>query len=216
MFKPNIQSRDLGLQVLGYNEEERWVDYEITNETEDSYNTVFRVDGWDFTRYNKNSVVLYNHDDRTPDPDLILGNSEIRTEGKSVVGRVFFEPAELNTLADKVFRKSIRGTLKGASIRANIKDGHWGDKNRGEKPDVLYFTNQELLEFSIVPIPSNPDALRRNLQTLEEIKKDLVCHPERSEGSVETGEGEQRTAQPEENNTLSRFEAQLMINENLK
>lgn len=211
MFKQSIQSRDLGLEVLGYNEEERWVDYVITNEAEDSYQTVFRADGWDYTRYDKNPVVLYMHDDKTPDPDLVLGSSKVRTEGKDVIGRVFYEPAELNSLAEKVFRKSIRGTLRGASIRANIRDGHWGDEKRGEKPDVLYFTDQELLEFSIVPIPSNPDALRRNMQSLEEIKKEL---PTTATSTTEETNRSADHTEEEKAETLSRFEAQILINEN--
>lgn len=212
MFKEQIQTRDLGLKVLGFNEEERWVDYTITDESEDSYRTVFRADGWDYTRYNNNPVVLYLHDDTTPDPDLVMGVSELRTEGKEVIGRVFYEPADLNVIADKVFRKSIRGTLKGASIRANVRNGHWGDEKRGENPEVLYFTDQELLEFSIVPIPSNPNALRRNAQGLDEIKKEL-----KPQGSLSVAEGdEQRTTdnQQPERETLSRFEAQVLINEN--
>jgi hypothetical protein len=54
--------------------------------------------------------------------------------------------------------------LKKKVQKRNIKNGiHWCStlkavttvmKKRGEDPDVIYFDNQELLEWSIVPIGS--------------------------------------------------------------
>jgi hypothetical protein len=41
-------------------------------------------------------------------------------------------------------------------------EGHWGKRADDEDPDVLYFTKQRLMEWSVVSIPSNPDAMKRS------------------------------------------------------
>ena len=61
-----------------------------------------------------------------------------------------------------------------ASIGANPVRGHWGDEKLGEDKDLIYFDEQILLEWSIVPIGSNPDALKREAQTIEEIRAEMI------------------------------------------
>lgn len=216
MFKNVPQIREAEYRAGSVDEKKRTAEFVISSEAPDTYGTVFLASGWDLERYKRNPVVTYQHKDHDANPDLVIGTSEVFLEEKRLIGRITFESGEDNPLAEKVFRKVKNGILRGASIWATPHEGRWGEKAAGEDPDMIYFTRHELMNWSIVTVQSNPDAVARNAQSLEEIKKDLVCHPERSEGSVEAVEGEQRTAQSEENNTLSRFEAQLMINENLK
>jgi hypothetical protein len=45
-------------------------------------------------------------------------------------------------------------------------------KKRGEDPDVIYFDNQELLEWSIVPIGSTWSNETR--KTIEEIRNSII------------------------------------------
>lgn len=151
--------------------ENRQVEFVISTEAVDSYGTVFKLDGWSFERYNPNPVVVYAHDTHSPDPDVIVGTSVVRIEGDAVIGTVTFEPADINPLAEKVFRKTQLGTLRMASVGAEVHEARWGIFEDGENPDVLYFTKQDLLEWSIVPIGSNPDALKRNKESLEDIKQ---------------------------------------------
>jgi hypothetical protein len=67
-----------------------------------------------------------------------------------------------NPKADTIKRKLDNGTLRGASIGALVHEGAYGDEKRNEDPSLLYFSRQELLEWSIVGINSNPDAVKRN------------------------------------------------------
>ena len=46
------------------------------------------------------------------------------------------------------------------------REWHWGDTKKGEERDVLYLDKNELLEVSIVAVPSNPDALKRSYEDL--------------------------------------------------
>ena len=181
--------------------ENREAEFVISSEAVDTYDTVFTADGADFKRYEKNPIVAYGHRTWSDDPDMILGLSEVFQEGKLTIGRVRFEDAETNPTAEKIWRKVQAGTLKMASIGANILEWRMGDESKGEDKSVIYFTRWELLEWSIVPIGSNPDALKREAQTAEEIRNALG--KDNTELLVQT---EKRTVR----------EAQLIINENLK
>lgn len=196
----NIQTRGALLRANGIDEENRTAQFVISSEAVDSYGTVFISSGADFTRYNQNPVVFYQHGSHSSDPDMLIGTSRIFQEGNDTLAEVTFESAEDNALAEKVFRKVRNGSLKGASIGANVIDGRWGKKDAGEDPEVIYFERWELLEWSIVTIPSNPDAVKRNSQSIEDLKKEITPEP---------------VKEPEqENRNLSPFDAQLIINQN--
>lgn len=174
--------------------EKRQAEFVISTEAVDTYDTVFKIDGWDLERYNRSPIVFYNHKSWSDDPDMIIGTSEVRVEGKELIALVTFEND--NPIADKVWRKVQAGTLNMASIGANPIEWRWGDFDKGENPDVIYFIRQELLEWSIVPVGSNPDALKRSVESLEEIRTSLKKSEENEEKKV----------------SRSVFERQLKIN----
>lgn len=202
MEASNIITRELQLRNLTPEQiEKRQAEFVISTEAVDTYGTVFRMDGWDLSRYNNNPIVLYGHRSWDGNPDSIIGTGEVFKENNQLIGRVHFESSEDNPLADKVFRKVQNGTLRMASIGANPTEGHFGKKESGENPDVLYFDRQELLEFSIVPIGSNPDALKRSAQAVESFKDNLTR-------SIDVVEPKQEQSQK----LLNIREAQLVIN----
>lgn len=177
--------------------EKRFAEFVISSEAVDSYGTVFRLSGWDLKRYNQNPLVGYNHQIFSTDPDNIIGRSEVFIEDDKLVGRVFFEDAETNPKAEKIMRKVFNGTLNMASVGAMINEAHWGKRSDNEDPEILYFTNQELYEWSVVTVGANPDAIKRSMETIETIKKDITPEPP-------APETEKRSV----------FEAQLSINKN--
>lgn len=179
--------------------ENREAEFVISSESVDTYDTVFVADGLELERYNQNPIVAYGHRTWSDDPDMILGTSTIRQEGKLTIGKVRFEDAETNPTAEKVFKKIQAGTLRMASVGAIIKEYRYGDAEKGENPGVLYFTRWELFEWSIVPVGSNKDALVRNAQTLEEMRTALI--PVKEEEVVSVG--------------MSVREAKLQMNKNL-
>lgn len=151
--------------------EKRQAEFVISTEAVDTYDTVFKIDGWDLERYNRSPIVFYNHKSWSDDPDMIIGTSQVRVEGNQLIALLTLE--EGNPVADTVWRKIQNGTLRMASIGANPIEWRWGDFDKGENPDVIYFIRQELLEWSIVPVGSNPDALKRSVESLEEIRTSL-------------------------------------------
>ena len=107
---------------------------------------------------------------KSDNPDMVIGTSEVFVDGEQLVGRVRFEDAETNPVADKIWKKVQAGTLRMASIGANPVRGHWGDEKLGEDKDVIYFDESILLEWSIVPLGSNPDALKREVEIIETLR----------------------------------------------
>lgn len=153
--------------------------------TRDAAGTVLNVNGWDLTRFNKNGIIGYQHKvygswDGTENPDNIIGKGHayIETDDKGVkklMVDVEFEPEGMNELADKVYKKLEFGTLKAVSVGfAPVGKGSWGkgEEAIGGKRETYYYAGQELLEVSVVNIPSNPNALKRGIdETVKELEQ---------------------------------------------
>lgn len=186
------------------NKENREVEFVISTEAPDTYGTVFKISGWDLKRYENNPIVFYAHKTYSDNPDMVIGTSTVRIEDNQLIAVARFEAADINPVAEKVFQKILAGTLRMASVGANPMKGHWGDEKLGENRDLIYFDEQELLEWSIVPIGSNPEALKRETQTIEEIRG-LITKEIPVIEQTRTGN----------NKEFQSFEAQLIINSNL-
>lgn len=159
-------------------EETREVEFVISTPARDRHHTVLNPRRWVLEPYNRNPVVGYQHNlygdlCNPPNPDDVIGSGRAWLEGDRLIGAVRFEPAELNPLAEKIFRKVLAGTLRSTSVGfIPLKDpetgeyGRWGEgeEAQGRANETFYLYGQELVEFSIVNIPSNPDALRRGVR----------------------------------------------------
>lgn len=190
--------------VRNHTAENRTAEFVISTEAIDTYRTVFKIDGWDLSRYNANPVVLYQHRSSSNDPDDVIGTSEVFIEDGQLIGRVTFEDAETNPKAEKVFRKVQNGTLKMASINALSSEYRMGNEAKGEDPKILYFTRQELMEWSIVTVGSNPDAHKRNAEVSDEIRNQLAVNQIEVNDNIQINQQPKRTV----------HEAQVLINKN--
>ena len=161
-------------ELRSVEEKDRTAVFVISTATRDRHRTVLNPENWKLDNYRKNPIVAYDHDVfggffTGANPDSIIGKSEVWAEGRDLMGRVVFEPADMNPLADKIFKKIQFGTLRSASVSFfpvkdnEGKEGKWGEKEeaKGEKNETFYYNGQELLEWSIVNIPSNPDAVKK-------------------------------------------------------
>ena len=116
--------------------------------------------GWLLDNYRKNPVVLWAHDSRTP-PVGKASNVEIKGN-KKLVADAEFVPADIYPFADMVFRMYQEKFLNATSvgfIPLDVEEAE--DLNRGGGGFFmpLDINKQELLEFSAVPVPANPEAL---------------------------------------------------------
>ena len=114
-----------------------------------------RIDprGWELTHYLKNPVVLWAHDSRIP----AIGYSErTAVDSDLLQGNVVFNRKEIDEfgwgIGQRVAARVIRAGSVGFLI-LKVEIVGEGEESR------LFFRNQELLEFSICNVPSNPFAL---------------------------------------------------------
>ena len=111
--------------------------------------------GMDFGAYRKNPVVMYAHDltGRTQSAGLPIGRTRrlVRTAEGHIRAEFEFLPGD--AFADRVSNAWRRGFLRAASMGWRVVES----KPAGASVIV---TKSELLEWSIVAVPADPDALR--------------------------------------------------------
>jgi len=155
-----------------------------STDTPDRHRTVLNQDNWDLKNFNANPIIGYQHNVygggfcEAPNPDDVIGRGFAYTTGDRAKGEkkklmvdVVFD--EENPLAVKIKSKIERGFLRTVSVGfMEVGDGHDGNEDDGEDPNLYYFHGQELLELSVVNIPSNPDAKKKALrsQTYDALK----------------------------------------------
>lgn len=169
-------------EVAANVEESRTIPFVNSTRHRDRHGTVLDQDNWNLDNYRKNPIVGYQHNLHggmcsEPNPDFIVGKDINPQITKSIsdtclTGAVQFEPKDINQLAEKIFRKVLFGTLSRSSVGfIEVGQGKYGngDEAEGRASETYYFSGQELLEWSIVNIPSNPSAGRRdNMRLLRE------------------------------------------------
>jgi HK97 family phage prohead protease len=131
----------------------RKIAFVISTGKADRMNDVINAAGWDLASYEKNPVVLWAHSHYTPP----IGRGEkVRVVGKTLKAVAEFAPADVHPLAETVFQLLKGGFLRATSVGFHPKRGaySWNDERGGYD-----FEKQELLEFSVVPVPANADAL---------------------------------------------------------
>ncbi len=137
---------------------DRVFQFVISDESVDRHRTVIKMDGWQLENYRNNPIVAYQHNTFSNDPDSIVGKGDVYKENGKLMARVTFEPEGDNPIADKLVKKIEFGSINATSVGFNPIDWSRGVKADGEDPELIYFRNADLLEFSIVHIPSNPNA----------------------------------------------------------
>lgn len=162
-------------------EESRIIPFILSTPQRDRHHTVLNQDNWVLDSYRQNPVVGYMHNlygdmCNAPNPDDVIGQDKgVQTENVNGVpcltGSTQFDPASVNMLAEKIFRKLLLGSLRATSVGFNdVNGGKWGLGAEAENGDneTFYFNGQELLEYSIVNIPSNSGAGKRDLSFLRD------------------------------------------------
>jgi HK97 family phage prohead protease len=151
---PETLRRVFETEIKAVDGEARAFDFVISTASVDRYGDTVAVDGWKLSNFRKNPVVLWMHDNSM----LPVGKaSNIRVEDGKLKARVEFTPAELVRYNDIVFEMIKGGFLSATSVGfIPLKYAFVDDPERRFGID---FQEQELLEFSIVTVPANQEAL---------------------------------------------------------
>jgi len=120
--------------------------------------------GWDLSEYKKNPVVLWAHDSSAPPVAkanaTYLAPSTTKNEGEDTVHLMSvaqFPSKDLYPFGNMVGRLYKNGFLHGASVGFLPMDYEINREREGFSP--IDFKSQKLLEWSAVPVPSNPEGL---------------------------------------------------------
>lgn len=171
MDKINIRTIESPELRKSQDSEDRKLVFVASDGTRDSAHTVLNPAGWSLERFNHNGIIGYQHKvyggwDDTDNPDNVIGKGRAFLEEGKLMVEVEFEPPSINPLAEKVYQKLLFGSLNAVSVGFRpVGQGHWGtgEEARGADHETYYYAGQELLEVSVVNIPANPNALRRDI-----------------------------------------------------
>lgn len=133
----SASTKDLGEGVL---------EAVVTTSAEDRHGENILTDGIDTKRYMENPVVLYGHDYY----GLPIGKTIKLTEQKNKMKARFQLATDILPFAKTVYDMVKAGYINAVSIGGIVK--RWSD-------DYRTIEEMEMLEFSIVSIPANPEAL---------------------------------------------------------
>lgn len=154
-------------------EETRTITFVASSSARDRHHSVLNQKNWTLDNFNNNPIIGYQHNVygdpcKEDDPDNVIGKGRAYIEGELLLVDVTFETKEVNPKADKIFRKILAGTLRAVSVGfLPVGQGHWGEgeEAQGRSNETYYFAGQELLELSVVNIPSNPEAIKKQLRS---------------------------------------------------
>lgn len=120
----------------------------ISTQAVDRDNDTVSPTGWHLDNFRKNPVMLYAHDYTS----LPIGKcTEVKVDSGKLVATATFAD---HPMAETVLRLVDGGFLNATSVGFRPIRYEINEERRG-----LDFEEQELLEFSIVPVPANPEAL---------------------------------------------------------
>jgi HK97 family phage prohead protease len=129
----------------------RTIKFLISTDSIDRDGDVLSPKGWQLDSYKKNPIVLWSHDySGLP----IAKATHIEATDKGLAATAAFPEKGVHPFADTVYELLKGGFLGAASVGFKPLKHEMASDRKG----FNYF-EQELLEFSVVPIPANPEAL---------------------------------------------------------
>lgn len=133
-------------------DEDRTVEVIASTEDIDAHGTVIRSN-WDLDRFRANPVVLFSHDAR----ELPIGiASDVRVADGELRAKVEFSTEDLNPRAEAIWKNVKAKKIRGVSVGFRSRTARMEKLNDRE---VLVLDDNELVEISMTPVPSNPAAL---------------------------------------------------------
>lgn len=143
------------IKVPDDDEDELVLQFAISTGVEDRDGDTINPKGWNLKNYKKNPVVLWAHSYWNPP---IAQGLKVWIEDEKLKAIAKFTDEELYPFGYMIYRMCKAGFLNATSV--GFQPTKWEDRRNDEGLWLGYnFLKQELLEFSVVPVPSNPEAL---------------------------------------------------------
>ena len=152
-----------------------------SDETEDRLGDVVRAAGWELDAYKRNPVFLWAHDyTRTP----IGRSSWVGVEDTRLLATVEFAPTAFAQEVETLYRERF---LRGVSVGFRARAFRFRKGGHGELEGIEY-TKQELVEVSAVPVPANPRALAKALESGLDVPRLRGLYGSGAPGHVDSGQ----------------------------
>jgi len=162
------------------------VPFTLSTSEVDAHGEVVLPKGIDLKRFKKNPIVAWAHNVlggffSSASEDDIIGKIDVTTLLKtetSLIGDVLFNLTEnddgslQDPRARKIFDKLNAGILNAGSI--GFRSLERSEKNPIKGQTGVTHKKSELIEFSIVPVGSNPNALQKSLEKADDETKELI------------------------------------------
>lgn len=129
----------------------RTIDFTISTGSVDRDRDTIAAEGWKLAAFKKNPTVLWAHDYSMPP---VARASKIHVEDNALKATAEFAPADIYPFAETIYQLLKSGFLKATSVGFRPLTNAFNADRGG-----MDFLTQELLEFSIVPVPANADCL---------------------------------------------------------
>jgi HK97 family phage prohead protease len=156
-------------EIKDFSDSERTLTALVSTATIDRSGEVLLPEGADLTAFRKNPVVLFAHNYQEPPIGKALW---VKKTAQGIVSKVQFAKTQF---AEEVYQLYKDGFMRAFSVGflpKNWEDTPEEKSNDGKKPRRKY-TEWEMVEYSAVPVPANPDALALALQK-GYIKSDIL------------------------------------------
>lgn len=138
----------------------RVLEFVISTSAPDRDGDIIEASGWELEAFKKNPVVLFAHDNRRPPIGRALN---VRVEDDKLIAAAEFMDSETDPtgFSECIYRMLKKGFLRATSVGFLPKEWEpiYEDEEKREGIRGWRFMKQELLEFSVVPVPANPEAL---------------------------------------------------------
>ncbi|SIR06680.1 phage prohead protease, HK97 family/phage major capsid protein, HK97 family,TIGR01554 [Rhizobium sp. RU35A] len=145
--------RSRGSALLS-NDNGRLIRYRFSDDAVARDNHRILSGAWRLANFLRNPVFLWAHDAQQPPIGRVV---EIGETGGVLAGTVEYATADLNPLAETIFRMVKEGYLSATSVSWNPIN--WRLANDRDRPGGVDFETVDLMEISQVPVPALPTAL---------------------------------------------------------
>jgi len=141
-------------KIIDTDDEDRTITFRISDETLDRYKEVMKVKGCQIENFRANPVVLWAHNRMQELPPI--GNARwIKIEKNEIISQAEFAPTDFAMSIYMLYKKKFMHGVSVGFITLSYTDTYDDDST----PANGIIEKWDLLEYSPVPVPANPNAL---------------------------------------------------------
>lgn len=181
--KVQIIEKHYSCELKDFDEKERTFLAVASTEAVDRDGDILRANGWKLKHFKQNPVVLLFHNAH----DFPIAKSiETYTDDGKLYFRPKFATSDMNPMAEYAWQMYKNKFMRAFSVRFDPIKWTEIEPEEGKQADAwsrgIEYKSQELLEISMVNIPSNPEALKSPMMHDFVVKSFIVGNSKRFPG----------------------------------